>query len=77
MISVKVELSLTLDRKKELYMEITQLQQVVEVIKNVLCDVCNQSTQLEFGVLSANWRLWLALLHKPIGKGFFSDIIFK
>lgn len=39
-------------------MEITQLHQVVEVIKNVLCDVCNQSTQLEFGVLSANWRLW-------------------
>lgn len=35
-------------------MEIKQLKQV-EVVTDVLCDVCNQSTQLEFGVLSANW----------------------
>ncbi|MFW1828157.1 MULTISPECIES: hypothetical protein [unclassified Acinetobacter] len=35
-------------------MEIKLLQQV-EVVTDVLCDVCNQSIQLQFGVLSANW----------------------
>lgn len=35
-------------------MEIKQLKQV-EVVTDVLCDVCNQLTQLEFGTLSANW----------------------
>ena len=35
-------------------MEIKQLKQV-EVVTDVLCDVCNQSTQLEFGTLSAHW----------------------
>ncbi|WP_347456084.1 hypothetical protein ABEF89_00535 [Acinetobacter thermotolerans] len=35
-------------------MEIKELKQV-EVITDVLCDVCMQSTQLEFGTLSANW----------------------
>ena len=35
-------------------MEIQQTKQV-EVVADVLCDVCNQSTQLEFATLSANW----------------------
>ena len=35
-------------------MEIKELKQV-EVITDVLCDVCNQSTKLEFGTLSAHW----------------------
>ena len=35
-------------------MEIKQLKQV-EVVTDILCDVCNQATQLEFGTLSANW----------------------
>ena len=35
-------------------MEIKQLKQV-EVVTDVLCDVCNQLTQLELGTLSANW----------------------
>ena len=35
-------------------MEIKQLKQV-EVFTDVLCDVCNQSTELEFGTLSAHW----------------------
>ena len=35
-------------------MEIKQLKQV-EVVTDVVCDVCNQSTQLEFATLSANW----------------------
>ncbi len=39
---------------KELHMEIKELKQV-EVITDVLCDVCNQSTKLEFGTLSAHW----------------------
>lgn len=39
---------------KELHMEIKELKQV-EVITDVLCDVCNQSTKLEFGTLSGLW----------------------
>ena len=35
-------------------MEIKQLKQV-EVVTDVVCDVCNQSTELEFGILSAHW----------------------
>ena len=35
-------------------MEIKQLKQV-EVVTDVVCDVCNQSTKLEFGTLSAHW----------------------
>ena len=35
-------------------MEIKQLQQV-KVITDVVCDVCNQSTELEFATLSAHW----------------------
>ena len=35
-------------------MEIKQLQQV-EVMTDVVCDVCNQSTKLEFATLSAHW----------------------
>ena len=35
-------------------MEIKQLKQE-EVVTDVLCDVCNQLTQLEFGTLSAHW----------------------
>ena len=35
-------------------MEIKQLKQV-EVVTDVVCDVCNQSTKLEFGNLSAHW----------------------
>ncbi len=35
-------------------MEIKQLKQV-EVVTDILSDVCNQATQLEFGTLSANW----------------------
>ena len=35
-------------------MEIKQLEQV-EVITDVVCDVCNQSTKLEFATLSAHW----------------------
>ncbi|ENV35633.1 hypothetical protein [Acinetobacter gerneri] len=35
-------------------MEIKQLKQV-DVVKDVLCNVCNQSTKLEFGNLSAHW----------------------
>ena len=35
-------------------MEIKQLKQV-EVVTDVLCDVCNQSTELEYGTLSAQW----------------------
>ena len=35
-------------------MEIKQLKPV-EVVTDVLCDVCNQSTKLEFGNLSAHW----------------------
>lgn len=27
----------------------------VEVVTDVVCDVCNQSTKLEFGTLSAHW----------------------
>ena len=38
---------------KELHMEIKELKQV-EVITDVLCDVCNQSTKLEFGNLLAH-----------------------
>ena len=34
-------------------MEIQQLKQV-EVITDVVCDVCNHSTKLEFGTLSAD-----------------------
>ena len=41
---------------KELHMEIKELKQV-EVITDVLCDVCNQSTQLEFGTLSEPYRV--------------------
>jgi len=39
---------------KELHLEIKEQKQV-EVITDVLCDVCNQSTKLEFGTLSAHW----------------------
>lgn len=35
-------------------MEIKQLQQV-EAMTDVVCDVCNQSTTLEFANLSAHW----------------------
>lgn len=35
-------------------MEIEQLQQV-KVITDVVCDVCNRSTKLEFAILSAHW----------------------
>lgn len=35
-------------------MEIKQLKQV-EVVTDVVCDVCNQSTKLEFGTLSVHW----------------------
>ena len=35
-------------------MEIKQLEQV-EVMTDVVCDVCNQSTKLEFATLSAHW----------------------
>jgi len=35
-------------------MEIKQLEQV-EVITDVVCDVCNQSTKLEFATPSAYW----------------------
>ncbi|SDY51242.1 hypothetical protein [Acinetobacter kyonggiensis] len=35
-------------------MEIKQLKQI-EVVTDVVCDVCNQSTKLEFGALSAHW----------------------
>ena len=35
-------------------MEIKQLQQV-EVMTDMVCDVCNQSTKLEFAALSAHW----------------------
>lgn len=35
-------------------MEIKQLKQV-EVVTDVVCDVCNQSTKLEFGTLWAHW----------------------
>ena len=35
-------------------MEVKQLQQV-KVITDVVCDVCNQSTTLEFATLSAHW----------------------
>ncbi len=35
-------------------MESKQLQQV-KVITDVVCDVCNQSTKLEFAILSAHW----------------------
>ena len=35
-------------------METKQLKQI-EVITDVVCDVCNQSTKLEFGALSAYW----------------------
>ena len=35
-------------------MEIKQLQQV-EVMTDVVCDVCNQSTKLQFATLSAHW----------------------
>lgn len=27
----------------------------IEVITDVLCDICDQSTKLEFATLSANW----------------------
>ncbi|MDV4237533.1 hypothetical protein [Acinetobacter baumannii] len=33
---------------------------------------CPQNVESEL-----DWKLFLALLHKPICKGFFSDIIFK
>ena len=35
-------------------MEIKQLQQV-EIMTDVVCDVCNQSTKLQFATLSAHW----------------------
>ena len=35
-------------------MEIKELQHV-EVITDVLCDVCGQSTQLNYGELKAEW----------------------
>lgn len=35
-------------------MEIKELKQV-EVITDVVCNVCNQLTKLEFGTLSAHW----------------------
>ena len=35
-------------------MEIKQLQQV-EVMPDVVCDVCNQPTKLQFATLSAHW----------------------
>ena len=35
-------------------MEIKQLQQV-EVVTDMVCDVCNQSTKLQFATLSAHW----------------------
>ena len=35
-------------------MEIKQLQQA-EVMTDVVCDVCNQSTKLQFAALSAYW----------------------
>lgn len=35
-------------------MEIKQLQQV-EAMADVVYDVCNQSTKLEFATLSAHW----------------------
>ena len=35
-------------------MEIKQMKQV-EVVTDVVCDVCNQSTKLEFGTLWAHW----------------------
>ncbi len=28
---------------------------LTKVISDVLCDICNQSTKLEFATLSANW----------------------
>ncbi|MDY6523723.1 hypothetical protein SKM52_04060 [Acinetobacter faecalis] len=35
-------------------MEIKELQ-YVEVIKDVLCDVCGKSTQMNYGELKAEW----------------------
>ena len=35
-------------------MEIKQPKQA-EVVTDVVCDVCNQSTKLQFGNLSAHW----------------------
>ncbi|WP_257223025.1 hypothetical protein [Acinetobacter sp. YH12126] len=35
-------------------MEIKQLR-LTEVISDVLCDICGQSTTLEFATLAANW----------------------
>ncbi len=35
-------------------MEIKQLQQV-EIMTDVVCDVCKQSTELQFATLSAHW----------------------
>ncbi|WP_262736266.1 hypothetical protein [Acinetobacter variabilis] len=56
-------------------MEIKQLKQV-EVMTDVVCDVCNQSTKLEFATLSAIRATALRMMEKDMSCSYVRNAFF-